>query len=90
MDSHCGNAGATNSAPWLSTCVKSWRDGRSAILAADSTLAQIGAHDHSAACSQILPVSMFASGALELPFSRLPKTPLLSMNTKAAVPQMMS
>ena len=23
---------------------------------------------------------MFASGALELPFSRLPKTPLLSMN----------
>ena len=45
VDSHCGNTGATNSAPMLSTCVKSRRDGPSAILAADSTLAQIGAHD---------------------------------------------
>ena len=89
MDIHCGNASATNSAPRRSTCVKSWRDGPSAIFAADSTLVQIATHDHSAACSQILPVSMFASGALELPFGRLPKTPFLSMSTKAAVPQMM-
>ena len=34
-------------------------------------------------------MSMFGSGALELPFKKLPKTPLLSMNTKAAVPWMM-
>ena len=87
MDSHRGNTGATNSAPRLSTCVKSWRDGPSALLAVDSTLAQIGAHDHSTTCNQIFPVSMFASGALELAaLQQAAQDTIVVNNTKAAVP----